>query len=112
MVIFASVATTSGTQVVVFRSNVVYRVREDPTGLDPTRQHLPNVFAHLRVEQLVELGVHGFEQRAVLLPIEREIVQLERILLEIEQLDVVRLEQRLERARLVVLLWRVVAREL
>src|SRR5262244_2025941 len=80
------------------------RARRDPAGVDAARQHLTDILPNLLIEERVQLGIHRFEEVAVLLPIQRQVIELERVGLEIEQLDVVHLDERLDRARPVVLL--------
>jgi len=55
--------------------------------------------------------VHRFQQLAVLVALEREVVPLERIAFDVDELDVVELEERIEVRRHVVLLRGEIPRE-
>jgi hypothetical protein len=66
------------------------RRRHLPSCLDASGKHLSAVLADLCVDETIELFVHGHHQFQISRVIRREIVQLERIGVEIEQLDVVK----------------------
>ncbi len=86
--------------------------RRHPATIHAAGQHLSDVLAHLLVDQPVQLGIHGHEQVGVLLPIHCEVVEFVRVVLVVEQLDVVQFEQFLDRGGTVMLLGREVTREL
>src|SRR5215471_4951543 len=58
---------------------------------------------NILIDERVQLGTPRFEEAAMLLPVQRQGIELERVGLKIEQLDVVQLDGRLDRARPVVL---------
>ena len=47
-------------------SQIVDRRRGHPAGIDASGQHLPDILADFRVDQAVELLIHGEEQAGVL----------------------------------------------
>lgn len=66
-------------------SQVVDGGGRDPTTIHAAGQHLSGVLAHFRVDQLIELGIHDHEQVGVFLRVQREVVQLVRIVLQLRQ---------------------------
>ncbi|HTS79221.1 MAG TPA: hypothetical protein VMH40_01365 [Myxococcaceae bacterium] len=77
--------------------DVAGRVGGDPAAVHARRQHLTFVLAHLIIEEPVQLGVHRLEEGGVLPPVERQVLELVRVRPEVEQLDLVEGEQRIER---------------
>ena len=82
-----------------------------PAGLDAAGQHLSTILADLGIDQPIELVVHREQELAVLLQVEREIGELQRILLSIEEFDIVVGQELFEARRAVVLARREVAGE-
>lgn len=70
-----------------------------PATVHTVGQHLPDVLAHFLVDERGQLGVHRFEEVSMFVPIQCQVVELKRVGLQIKQLNVVQLVERIQRRR-------------